>query len=69
MTQKKEEIKETILSQINTNEHDTRKQVSIVIPLAIPGFGKTTFAESLLAPHFHKLPHVYYASISNEDLR
>lgn len=44
--------------------------VTVIIPLGIPGMGKSTIHEELFSKHFNKSSHeVKYTMISNDEIR
>ena len=43
--------------------------VTIVIPLALPGMGKTTLHEEVFLKHFRTQKDVKYTMISNDQIR
>lgn len=69
---------EHLASPFETEENSAqlpKKKVTLVIPLGLPGMGKSTFNERILMNYFSQYnmasgnPHVQFVTISNDEIR
>ena len=47
---------------------EVSKKIQLIIPMGIPGIGKTTFGQQL-EHHYGSEGRCFYSSVSNDDLR